>query len=131
MNSEKQHVLIIEDDDALRSVLVDALRTEHIDVVEAKNGELGLMEAERSIPSLILLDILMPRMDGRAVFRALRANKNLEHVPVSFLTNLNDLENISDALAEGKADYIIKADWSLDKIVQHVKQKLGMEMGSH
>ncbi|MEK7134536.1 MAG: response regulator [Patescibacteria group bacterium] len=125
MTESPKKVLIIEDDDALRSVLADALRAEYIDAIEAKDGEKGLMAAEQSLPHLILLDILMPRMDGRAVFRAIRAHKDLQHVPVSFLTNLSDLGSISEALGGEKADYIVKSDWSIDEIVRHVKEKLG------
>lgn len=116
--------MIIEDDDALRGVLSDALRAEHIDVIEAKDGEKGLAAAEQTPPDLILLDILLPRLDGRAVFRAIREHKDLQNIPVSFLTNLSDLENISDALGTEKADYIIKSDWSIDEIIRHVKEKL-------
>ncbi len=124
MPDKTPRVMIIEDDDALRSVLADALRAEHMDVIEAKDGEKGLAAAEQTPPDLILLDILMPRMDGRAMFRAIRANKDLQGVPVSFLTNLSDMENISEAIGEEKADYIVKSDWSIDEIVSHVKEKL-------
>lgn len=120
-------VMIIEDDDALRSVLSDAFRADHIDVVEAKDGEKGLHEAEFSKPDLVLLDILMPRMDGRAVFKALRGNPETKHIPVSFLTNLSSMESISEAIGDEKADYIIKSDWSIDEIVAHVKKKLGIK----
>ena len=83
-------------------MLADALRAEYIDAIEAKDGEKGLMAAEQSLPHLILLDILMPRMDGRAVFRAIRAHKDLQHVPVSFLTNLTIWGVFQKRLAEKK-----------------------------
>lgn len=124
--TDSKHVLLVEDDQALRSVLADALRAEHIDVVEARDGAQGLMEAERMSPDLILLDIVMPRMDGRAMFRSIRVNEKLQHIPVSFLTNLSDMAAISDAIGDEKADYIVKSDWSIDEIVTHVKRKLGL-----
>lgn len=124
MKDDTPRVMIMEDDDALRSVLADALRAEHIDVAEAKDGEKGLRETGSFKPDLVLLDILMPRMDGKAVFKALRGNSETKHIPVSFLTNLSSMESISEAIGDEKADYIIKSDWSIDEIVKHVKEKL-------
>lgn len=124
MISKPRTVLIIEDEDALRSVLGDAFRAEGFGVIEAKDGGKGLFEAEFSKPDLILLDILMPRMDGRVIFKALRKNPKTSRIPVSFLTNLSTMENISDAIGGEVADYIIKSDWSIDEIVAHVKEKL-------
>lgn len=126
MESAHKKILIIEDEVALRSILADALRSDGFEVIEAKDGRTGIMEAESAVPDLILLDILMPRMDGRAVFRALRENEKTKRIPVTFLTNLSTTENVSDALGGEKADYIVKSDWSIDEIVAHVKKRLSV-----
>ena len=124
MNKHEKKILIIEDEDALRSILADALRHSGFVVIEAKDGHAGIMSAESAHPDLILLDILMPRMDGRAVFKAFRENEKTRAIPVLFLTNLSTVESISGALDGEKADYIIKSDWSIDEIIARVKKKL-------
>lgn len=75
---------------------------------------------------MILLDVLMPRMDGRAALKAFRADPSSRNTPIIFLTNLSELDTISDALDADVSGYIVKSDWSIEDIVKKVRDQLGM-----
>ncbi|MCC7160326.1 response regulator [Candidatus Nomurabacteria bacterium] len=124
---ENKKVLIIEDDDALRKVLKDKFTLEGFDVLEAKNGEEGLENANSLHPDIILLDIVMPKMDGLTLMKKLRAqNEWGKNVPIIMLTNLGaDDEKINWAIAENEpAYYLVKADYSINDLVDKVKERL-------
>ena len=117
-------ILVIEDDAALRNVLRDKFSLESFSVLEAKDGEEGLATALREHPDLILLDIILPKMDGITMSKKV---KELGiKVPIIFLTNMGDLKHVSEAM-ETATDYIIKADTSADDIVVRVKERLGLK----
>ncbi len=124
IDSKKNKVLIVEDEESLREVLGDALSMRGIDVISAVDGQDGLMKALSEKPDIILLDILMPRMDGKATLKALRENDSTKNTPVMFLTNLNELDIISEAVSSDVNDYIVKSDWSIAEIVKKVEAKL-------
>lgn len=125
--TKKQTVLVVEDDSALRSALHDVLTVKGYTPVDARNGEEGLQFALRDRPDLILLDILMPEMDGLAMMKKLRATDDWgKQVPIILLTNLSsDNEEITKAIAEGEpAYYLIKSDWTIDDVMEKVKERL-------
>ncbi len=115
-------ILIAEDDKSLLSALQEKFMDEGFSVVTALDGEEGLIVAEKEKPDLLLLDIRMPKMDGTTMARKLKeAGVN---APIIFLTNLDDVKHISDAIEITKSDYLIKSDWKLEDIVKKVKAKL-------
>jgi two-component system OmpR family response regulator len=123
MSKLNKKILIVEDDKDLLSALQEKFRKEGFSVVTALDGEEGFNVAEKEKPDIILLDIKMPVIDGITMARKLKeAGIN---VPIIFLTNLDDLKHISDAIGVSKSDYLVKSDWDLDDIVKHVKAKLG------
>ena len=119
-------VLIVEDEQSLRQTLVDKLTREGFDVLEAKNGEEGLERALKKHPDLILLDIIMPVMDGMTMMKKIHEDKWGRGVPVIMLTNLSDIERVSKAVESGVYEYLIKSDWKIGDLVKRVKEKLGI-----
>jgi len=123
---KKKIVLIIEDDKALKAVLADKLRTGGFDVLMASDGAEGLEIAFKELPDIILLDIIMPKMNGVEMLRLLREAAWGKTVPVLFLTNDNEPERMMQALKINANDYLIKSDWALGDIVNKVKQTIGI-----
>ena len=123
---KKKRVLIVEDDKALRMVLSDKLKKGNFDVLDAEDGKEGLEIAFKELPDIILLDIIMPKMNGVEMLRLLREATWGKTVPVLFLTNDNEPERMMQALRINANDYLIKSDWALGDIVNKVKQTLGV-----
>jgi len=121
----KKKVLIVEDETAIRNVLADALAQAGFEVLQARDGQDALIEALSGQPDLILLDVLMPRMDGRATLKALSGSSKTKGIPVIFLTNLNELDTISEAIEGNVVGYIVKSDWSIEDVIKKVKAQLG------
>lgn len=125
MNDEnKKTILIVEDEVSLRNVLYDKLSIEGFVVFEAKNGEEGLAVALREHPNVILLDIIMPVMDGITMLYELRKDPWGKDAKVILLTNLSEAERVSQSQRQGVYDYLVKSDWKLEDIVKKVKEKL-------
>jgi len=124
--TDKKAILIIEDEMSLLEALKIKFTKEGFGILEAKNGVEGLEVAKKEHPDLILLDIIMPKMDGLTMLSRLREDKWGKDVPVILLTNLNDSEKISEASKEGVYDFLVKSDWHIDDVVKKVKETLGM-----
>jgi DNA-binding response OmpR family regulator len=120
-------ILVVEDDPPILKTLVDKLTEEGFRIIEAHDGEEGLMVADRDRPDLILLDIVMPKMDGMTMLKKLRQeNEWGKSVPVILLTNLSpDKEKINKGITEDEpAYYLIKTNWSLNDVVKKVRERL-------
>ena len=104
---ETQKVLVADDDAINREVLGDLLKPEYT-VLLAKNGAQTLERAARHAPDLILLDVMMPDMDGYEVLRQLRADPQTEHIAVIFISGLDRPEDEANGLKMGASDYIVK-----------------------
>jgi len=104
---EPQKVLVADDDAINRQVLAELLKPEYT-VLLAKNGEQALERAARHAPDLILLDVVMPDLDGYEVLRRLRADPQTEQIAVIFISGLNGPEDEANGLRMGAADYIAK-----------------------
>lgn len=125
MDLAKKMILIVEDDIALRKVLVDKLNDESFLTLEAADGEEGLQLAKERHPELILLDIFMPRMDGITMLSKLRTIDAWgKHVPVLVLTNSTDAQTIAKVSGFGETDFLIKSEWSLEALVARIREKL-------
>ena len=119
-------ILIVEDEVSLRDALRDRLVHEGFTALEARNGEEGLAVAIHEHPDLILLDIIMPVMDGMTMLQKLRQDPWGKDARVIILTNVNELEKVSQAVGEKAFDYIIKSDEKLKDVVAMVRQRLGV-----
>ncbi|MCH7828530.1 response regulator [Patescibacteria group bacterium] len=119
-------VLVVDDDEALRLVLSEALRAEGIKTLEAQNGVDGLTIALEKHPDFILLDILMPEMGGEEMLQKLRADEWGKNASVFVLTQLDSMDKISDMMTSKIDGYFVKSSLSVESMVKDVKKKLGM-----
>ena len=123
----KAKILVVEDEKSLRDVYMDALGAKGYEIISAENGKEGLEKAIKEAPDLILLDILMPVMDGFCMLKELRkiAGK-VGKTPVIMLTNLSaDSEDIVKKIADTEpVYYIVKASFSLKQLVDKIKEVL-------
>ncbi|MCI0542565.1 response regulator [bacterium] len=117
-------ILVIEDDRVLRRVVVDHLKSEGFQVLEADDGESGLELALAEHPDVTLLDVVMPKMDGMTVLEKLRQDEWGKNTRIIMLTNLSDAEKIAHAKEKGVSDYLVKADWDIESIIEKVKEKV-------
>ncbi len=125
---KKQHtVLVIEDEKSLRSAMVDILRFKDFLPLEAKNGKEGVRLALELHPDLILLDVIMPEMDGMTALKKIREDDWGKKIPVIVLTNLSAINEhpADNAAAHIPTHYLIKSDWKLHDIVKKIEEVLG------
>jgi DNA-binding response OmpR family regulator len=124
----KKTILIIEDELPMLKALSDKFTLEGFEILEAKDGAEGLEAAISKKPDLIILDIFMPVMDGKAMFEKLRQDAWGKTVPVVILTNLNpDDKTLDELMKNGPSYYFIKSKWKLEELVAKVKKELGEE----
>ncbi len=124
---DKKHILVVEDELPLRQVLADKLTDEGFEVTKALNGEQGLKLALELHPDLILLDLVMPVMDGLTMLEELRRDEDYgKFAPVILLTNINDQDRVAQATEAGSYDYLVKADWDLNDVVKRVRARLSI-----
>lgn len=117
-------ILIIEDEQTLLNILVDKFTNEGFQVFSAINGKEGLESALINHPEIILLDIVMPVMDGMTMLSKLRKDPWGKEAKVLFLTNLSNAEKVNESVEKGVFDYLIKCDMTIDSIVKKVREKL-------
>jgi len=127
MTNEKKKILVVEDEQTLLEVLSERLTREGFEVSVAKNGEEGLAKIDSEKPDLVLLDLLMPVMDGIAVLNKLKDKDGKLPVKVIVLTNLNDDQNVAKALENGATDYLIKSDWKIKDVVAKIIKQLNIK----
>ena len=120
-------MLVIEDERSLLKALAEKFARQGFRILTAENGEKGLNLALETLPAVILLDIVMPKMDGIAVLKKLRAEPKTKGIPIILLTNLYDNEKLVEAAQYGVYDYLIKSDWKIEDVVKKVKEKLNLE----
>ncbi len=123
----KQKILIVEDEAILQKALQEILLQEDYEVVSALDGELGLKMAVSEAPDMILLDLIMPKMDGFEVLEALKKDEKTKKIPIIILTNLGGTEDVQKALVLGATNYVVKADHDLSEIVGKIKGIIGKE----
>ncbi|MEX0934599.1 MAG: response regulator [Candidatus Saccharimonadales bacterium] len=119
-----QKILIAEDNTSLLNVLVDTFNDEGFDVKAAADGKEALDITKEWMPDVILLDILMPNMDGKEMLTNFRALDGSKDTIVIVLTNSDDSQQVLDLLSLEVSDYLTKADWELEDIVKKVKERL-------
>lgn len=116
----KKKVLVIDDENDILLIIKSALHEEGYDVTTANNGYDGLALAEDASPDLIILDILMPEMDGFEVLQQLKENEKTAQIPVVILTGLSSKDKIREALNKG-IDYYIVKPFEYQDLVSKVK----------
>ncbi len=124
IEKEKLHVLLVEDDVFLSGIYQKKFEMEGYKVTTADNGEKALVEAKKKKPNIIMLDILLPKLDGFAVLERLKADGEIKDIPVILLTNLGQKDDVEKGLQMGAADYLIKAHFKPSEVVDKIKKVL-------
>ncbi|EKD79610.1 MAG: Response regulator receiver protein [uncultured bacterium] len=119
-------ILVVEDESFLSKVLAERLEDEgfgRIDV--AGNGEEAITKVKQHRPDIILLDMILPKMNGFEVLETLQADTKLATIPVLVLSNLGQDQDIEQAKKLGARDYIVKSNFSLQKVVEKIMSIIG------
>lgn len=123
MANIKNKILLAEDDEMISSMYKTKFEQAGFEVLLADNGLDGLQLALSSKPDLILLDIIMPQLDGFAVLERLKMNNKTKNIPVFLLTNLGTEEDVKKGEELGAKDYLVKANLTPAEILDKVKKE--------
>ena len=124
MEEQKIKVAIIEDEEVLLNVLENKLKKEGFDVVTALDGEIGVKVIRESLPDIILLDIIMPKVNGFEVLAQLNQDPVLAKIPVIIISNSGQPVEIDKALSLGAKDYLVKAEFDPQEVIEKIKKQL-------
>lgn len=122
MEEQTKRILLVEDDRFLRKAAEATLRRHGFTVSTAVNGEEALQRLQAETPDLVLLDLIMPKMQGFEVLRRMKQNPATKQIPVVGLSNLGQESDVQQALQGGAIAYLIKANLSLQDLVTHVQK---------
>jgi DNA-binding response OmpR family regulator len=114
-------ILVVEDDKFLRELMVQKLTKEGYNIAEAVDGEDGIKKVKEIKPGLVLLDLILPGMDGFEVLGKIKADPETNQTPVIILSNLGQREDVEKGLSLGAADYLIKAHFTPGEIIEKIK----------
>jgi len=117
-------ILIIEDDKFLRELIVQKLIKENYETSEAADGEEGIKKIKEEKPDLVLLDLILPGIDGFEVLSRMRDDPEISSIPVIILSNLGQKEDVERGLGLGAKDYLIKAHFTPGEIIEKIKKIL-------
>lgn len=117
-------ILIIEDDKFLRELIAQKILKEGYDIVEAIDGEKGAEVVKKEIPDLVLLDLILPGIDGFEVLAKMKADPKTANIPVIILSNLGQKDDIEKGLEMGANDYLIKAHFTPAEIIEKIQSVL-------
>ena len=117
-------ILIIEDDPFLSEMYAAKFIENNFETEVASDGKLGLVKIEEFRPDLVLLDIVLPKMDGFEVLKKIKEKEELREIPIVLLTNLGQKNEVEKGLALGAQEYIIKAHFTPTAVVAKVKEIL-------
>lgn len=118
----KKNILVIEDDKFLRGLIVEKLTAEGFGVSQALDGEEGLKKTKEEKPDLVLLDLILPGINGFEVLEKIKEDEEAQRIPVIILSNLGQKEDVDKAMGLGAADYIVKAHFTPEEIVQRIQR---------
>ena len=118
---DKKKVLVVEDEEMLSTMYKVKFENDGYDVSVANNGADGLEMAAKVVPDLILLDIIMPKIDGFAVLKKLKEDPKTAVLPVVMLTNLTEESVVQESLHLGAVGYLVKVKYTPPQVVEKVK----------
>ena len=126
MSNKKVSILVVEDDQFLAEMYSTKLGLEGFDVMMAGDGQQALDTLAKNQPDLVILDLMLPKVDGFAVLEAMHADTALARIPVIVLSNLGEKESVDRALSLGANDYLIKAHFLPTEVVTKIRKTLGI-----
>ncbi len=115
-------IIVAEDDKLISASLVEGFKDAGFEVIPAFDGEEAVAKLKEHKPEAMVLDIMMPKLDGIGVLWEMKADPELAKTAVVMLTNMSDAETISKIMEAGGTDYLLKSDQSIDQVVEKVKE---------
>lgn len=122
MSDNKKKIMIVEDDVFVMDIYQTKLAQEGFEIIPALNGVEAMEKLQTITPDLMLLDIIMPYMDGLEVLRKVKADERLKNIPVILLTNLSQKDDIDKGLGLGANDYLIKSHFTPSEVLEKIKE---------
>ncbi len=123
-------VLVIEDDKFLRELINRKLQSKNFETVLAIDGETGLDLITKETPDIVLLDLILPGINGFEVLTKVKENEKIKDIPVIILSNLGQKDDIEKGMGIGAADYLVKAHFTPSEIIEKINQILAKTSGS-
>jgi len=120
-NAKKIKILLVEDDDFLRDICKIKLEKEQFDVITSADGIDALKKIQEKNPQLVLLDVILPGMDGFDILKNIKNDPKTSSIPIIMLTNLGQTDEVSRGISLGAEDYIIKAHFTVGEIIDKVR----------
>lgn len=120
-------LLLVEDDNFLIDILIQKFENDGYNVLHASEGKEAIRKAHDEDPDIILLDIVLPGMNGFEIIKKLKDDETTADIPVTFLSNLGQKEDIEKGKKLGAVDFIVKANHSLDEIIDRVNKLLSSD----
>jgi DNA-binding response OmpR family regulator len=117
----EKNILIVEDDQFLRELIGQKLVTKGYNIIEAEDGRKAIKEIKKEKLDLILLDLILPDIDGFEVLAQIKGDPTLSKIPVIILSNLGQKDDIEKGLKMGANDYLIKAQFTPEEVVEKIK----------
>ncbi len=118
-------ILFVEDEPTLQKTFREVLTQEGYEFISALDGKIGVRLAKMHQPDLILLDLILPKIHGFEVLKALKEDEETKEIPIIVLTNLEGVGDIDQALELGARTYLVKAQYTLEEVVEKIKKALG------
>ena len=117
-------ILFVEDESSLQKTFGEILKQEGYEVISALDGETGLRLAKEKKPDLILLDLILPKMNGFDTLEKIKEDPEIKGIPVIVLTNLERMADVDRAIGLGATTYLVKAQYNLEEVVEKIKKIL-------
>lgn len=124
MEKSDKKILIVEDDTFLVKMYLERLQDEGYQVAVASNGEEGLLKARSDKPDLVLLDMILPKMNGFDFLKEIKTDPNLKDVPVLILSNLGQNQDVKLGKELGAVDYLVKTQNPLSGVIEKIEKYL-------
>jgi len=118
-------ILLIEDEEIMIDLLQRKIAQEGYEIRVARNGEEGLAAMKEKKPDLVLLDIIMPKMEGFEVMEHMQADKDLKKIPVIVISNSGQPVEIDRAQKMGARDWLIKTEFDPQEVIEKIKKQIG------
>ena len=117
-------ILIVEDDNFLETLVARKFVSSGVEVIGVENGKDAILEMENEKPDVVLLDVMMPGMDGFEVLKKVMENPKIANIPIIVFSNFSEDEKITEAKNLGARDYLIKSNFTLDELLIKIKDIL-------
>lgn len=126
MSTNKEKILLVEDSESMREVLSIKLEQEGYEVETAATGKEGLDQAKTFMPDLIVLDLMLPQIDGLGVLEKLKDNEQTDQIPVVIYSQVEDQDKIDKGMKMGAEGYFVKSESDLSGVMKSIKSYLKM-----